>query len=170
MLSVARLCSGRCDSIFGVDVNPFAVAIARFRLLLAALRTCGVTRLVNSPAFRVNLACGDSLYHGRQRQQMLGDDWTDEAHYFTAENAPALCRMLQEGTYHCVVANPPYITPKESSGQPSLPEAVSQDLSHEVFAGRTFHGTDLPAVRTGRFHGANHGQQLYEARVWQEAH
>lgn len=101
------------DSIFGVDVNPFAVAIARFRLLLAALRNCGVTRLANSPAFHVNLACGDSLYHGRQRQQMLGDDWTDEAHYFTAEDAPALRRMLRDGTYHCVVANPPYITPKD---------------------------------------------------------
>ena len=93
--------------------NPFAVAIARFRLLLAALRTCGVMRLANSPAFHVNLACGDSLYHGRQRQQMLGDDWTDEAHYFAAEDAPALRRMLRDGTYHCVVANPPYITPKD---------------------------------------------------------
>ena len=101
------------DSIFGVDVNPFAVAIARFRLLLAALRTCGVLRLTNSPAFHVNLACGDSLYHGRQRQQTLGDDWTDETHYFAAEDAPALRRMLRDGTYHCVVANPPYITPKD---------------------------------------------------------
>jgi len=101
------------DSIFGVDVNPFAVAIARFRLLLAALRTCGVMRLTNSPAFHVNLVCGDSLYHGRQRQQMLGDDWTDEAHYFAAEDAPALRRMLRDGAYHCVVANPPYITPKD---------------------------------------------------------
>jgi hypothetical protein len=101
------------DSIFGVDVNPFAVAIARFRLLLAALRTCGVLKLAKSPAFHVNLACGDSLYHGRQRQQLLGDDWTDEAHYFAAEDAPALRQMLREGTYHCVVANPPYITPKD---------------------------------------------------------
>jgi len=101
------------DSIFGVDVNPFAVAIARFRLLLAALRTCGVLKLAKSPAFHVNLACGDSLYHGRQRQQMLGDDWTDEAHYFAAEDAPALRQMLRDGTYHCVVANPPYITPKD---------------------------------------------------------
>lgn len=101
------------DSIFGVDVNPFAVAIARFRLLLASLRTCGVTKLAKSPAFQVNLACGDSLYHGRQQQQMLGDDWTDEAHYFAAEDAPTLRQMLRDGTYHCVVANPPYITPKD---------------------------------------------------------
>jgi len=101
------------DCIFGVDVNPFAVAIARFRLLLAAMRTCGVMKLAKSPAFHVNLACGDSLYHGRQRQQMLGDDWTDEAHYFAAEDAPALRQMLRDGTCHCVVGNPPYITPKD---------------------------------------------------------
>ena len=101
------------DSIFGVDVNPFAVAIVRFRLLLAALRTCGVMKLANAPAFHMNLACGDSLYHGRQRQLSLGDDWSDEAHYFASEDAPTLRQMLRDGTYRCVVANPPYITPKD---------------------------------------------------------
>jgi hypothetical protein len=100
------------DSIFGVDVNPFAVAIARFRLLLAALKVCGVLKLAGSPAFRVNVVCGDSLYHGRQRQHTLGD-WSDESHYFTAEDSAALYDILREGTYHCVVANPPYITPKD---------------------------------------------------------
>jgi len=101
------------DSIHGVDLNPFAVAIARFRLLLAALKACGVLKLANSPAFHVNVVCGDSLYHGRQRQQMLGDDWTEEAHYFATEDAPELRRILREGMYHCVVANPPYIVPKD---------------------------------------------------------
>ncbi|MFO7905470.1 MAG: BREX-2 system adenine-specific DNA-methyltransferase PglX [Pirellulaceae bacterium] len=101
------------DSIYGVDLNPFAVAIARFRLLLEALKACGVLRLSKAPAFELNLACGDSLYHGREAQQTLPGVETDESHYFHTEDASALRRMLREGTYHCVVANPPYITPKD---------------------------------------------------------
>src|SRR5690606_15576812 len=37
------------DQVAGVDLNPFAVAIARFRLLVAALRACEVTRLERAP-------------------------------------------------------------------------------------------------------------------------
>ena len=33
------------DAVSGVDLNPFAVEIARFRLLLAAVRAAGETRL-----------------------------------------------------------------------------------------------------------------------------
>ena len=49
------------DGVYGVDINPFAVAIARFRLLLAAWRYCEVKQLRSAPDFKVNLAVGDSL-------------------------------------------------------------------------------------------------------------
>jgi hypothetical protein len=112
--NVRELVQRTLDSIHGVDINPFAIAIARFRLLLAALQASDVRRLVDAPAFHMNLACGDSLYHGRQRQQVLGD-WTDESHYFRTEDAKNLRRFLQEGTFHAVVANPPYITVKDKA-------------------------------------------------------
>ncbi|MEO2033802.1 MAG: BREX-2 system adenine-specific DNA-methyltransferase PglX [Planctomycetaceae bacterium] len=113
--NIRELVQRTLDSIHGVDINPFAIAIARFRLLLAALAACGVKRLTDAPAFAMNLACGDSLYHGRQQQLTLGDDWTDESHYFRTEDAEHLRRILKEGTFHCVVANPPYATPKDSA-------------------------------------------------------
>ncbi len=53
------------DGVAGVDLNPFAVEVARFRLLLAALRAAGETRLAAAPDFRIHLAVGDSLLHGR---------------------------------------------------------------------------------------------------------
>lgn len=111
--NIRELVQRTLDSIHGVDINPFAIAIARFRLLLAALAACGVKRLTDAPAFAMNLARGDSLYHGRQRQRALVDDWSDEAHYFRTEDAENLSRILQEGTFHAVVANPPYITVKD---------------------------------------------------------
>ena len=123
-------------SIHGVDINPFAIAIARFRLLLASLKACGIARLKNSIDFDLsNLACGDSLYHGRQKQQALGD-WTDESHYFQTEDADNLKRILQEGTFHAVVANPPYITPKDKAANKAYrqlyPESCHRQYSLSV--------------------------------------
>ncbi len=43
---------------------------------------------------------------------MLGD-WAPMAHHFYSEDLAELNRMLVPETYHVVVANPPYITPKD---------------------------------------------------------
>ncbi len=116
---IRELVQRALDSVHGVDVNPYAVAIARFRLLLAAMRASGVKRLHDAPDFRIQVACGDSLYHGRrEHQRMLGgeskeEQWRDESHYFHSENAAELRQLLREGSYHCVVANPPYIVPND---------------------------------------------------------
>ena len=61
---VSVLVQRALDGVHGVDVNPYAIAIARFRLLLAALKECGITRLSDAPGFEIHLACGDSLLHG----------------------------------------------------------------------------------------------------------
>lgn len=120
---VRELVQRTLDSIHGVDVNPYAVAIARFRLLLAAMRACGVTKLADVPGFRLNLACGDSLLHSPLRhsstetvrslfdEDLLADSECD--HAYQSEDLPVLKKMLRGGLYHAVVANPPYITPKD---------------------------------------------------------
>jgi hypothetical protein len=117
------------DGVFGVDINPFAVAIARFRLLLAAWRYCEVKRLRSAPDFKVNLAVGDSLLHGARfdaegnpytiaREGLFGGDedaFRDEmAHHFQVEDAKELHRILGQ-QYHAVVGNPPYITVKDAA-------------------------------------------------------
>ncbi len=108
------------DAIHGVDLNPYAVAIARFRLTLAALRASGLTRLEDAPAFRYHLAVGDSLLHGSaQRALDLGMDLdTDVAlsgFAYATEDLAALREILQPGRYDCVVGNPPYITVKDKA-------------------------------------------------------
>lgn len=113
--NVRELVQRTLNSIHGVDINPFAIAIARFRLLLASIKACGIKRLADAPGFKMNLACGDSLYHGRQKQMMLEGIETDENHYFRTEDAVELRRLLRGGSYHAVVANPPYIIPKDKA-------------------------------------------------------
>ena len=50
-------------SVHGVDINPFAVAIARFRLLVAALKEAGVRTLADAArqVWRPVVGCTDSL-------------------------------------------------------------------------------------------------------------
>ena len=50
-INVRALVQRVLDQVYGVDLNPYAVAIARFRILLAALRASEVTRLNQSARF-----------------------------------------------------------------------------------------------------------------------
>ncbi len=107
------------DAVSGVDLNPFAVEIARFRLLLAALAAARETRLAAAPDFRFSLAVGDSLLHGRHfaRQRDFGQEMLEGfqrrlRHHYVTEDTVELDRILDR-QYHAVVGNPPYITPKD---------------------------------------------------------
>jgi len=105
------------DAIHGVDLNPFAVAIARFRLTVAALTASGLTSLEAAPAFRFHLAVGDSLIHGPDPDVLPG--MTDRSAFmpftYATEDGPLLLTLLEEGRYDVVVGNPPYITVKDKA-------------------------------------------------------
>ncbi len=107
------------DAVYGVDLNPYAAAIAHFRLLLAALRASGINKLKEAPGFRINVAVGDSLLHGRRFGELdLSDDAVNLrriegiGHAYRDEDLEQLNRILGQ-QYHVVVGNPPYITVKD---------------------------------------------------------
>lgn len=110
--NVRALAQRALDAVHGVDVNPYAVAISRFRLLLAAMKASEITKLSNAPGFKFKLACGDSLIHG-DWQQLEIEGIVPQAHTYTIEDVQALNDILQPGHYHAVVGNPPYIVPKD---------------------------------------------------------
>ena len=105
------------DAINGVDLNPFAVAIARFRLTLAALQACGLRSLEQAPAFTLHLAVGDSLIHGPDTACCPA--WQSGRRSCRSptrpRTAPSCCTLLEEGRYDVVVGNPPYITVKDKA-------------------------------------------------------
>ena len=112
--NVEELARRALESVHGVDVNPFAVAIARFRLLLAAMKATNQKALKDARDYPLNLACGDSLLHGEGSQLVLGD-WAPMAHHFVSEDIAALNQILRRGHYHAVVANPPYILARDKA-------------------------------------------------------
>ncbi len=93
------------DSIHGVDLNPFAVAIARFRLTVAALKASGETSLVTAPGYAYHLAIGDSLLASQGQQGEFSLDEEDQFRY-AGEDVAEYRNILEEGRYHVVVGNP----------------------------------------------------------------
>lgn len=114
--NVRQLCQDVFDRIAGVDVNPYAAAIARFRLLVAALNACEIKALRESPDFKLAVATGDSLLHGHRPGKLPGVDgeWAkpEHQHFYEVEDADEL-RAILDRRYAIVVANPPYVTPKD---------------------------------------------------------
>lgn len=102
------------DSVHGVDVNPFAAAIARFRLAVAALHAAGFTRLADAPAFPIHVAVGDSLL-GAETQGTLVDEGGAAGFQYRNEDLTEHPAILERGRYHVVVGNPPYITVKDKA-------------------------------------------------------
>ncbi|HEX3959487.1 MAG TPA: BREX-2 system adenine-specific DNA-methyltransferase PglX [Trebonia sp.] len=91
-------------SVHGVDKNPFAVIICRFRLLMAAMKAGGAERLGQVPELPLIIAVGDSLIP----PDTTGNSWThtptEDLSYF---EDPAI-NLLGSGSYDAVVGNPPY--------------------------------------------------------------
>lgn len=112
------------NRIAGVDLNPYAVVIARFRLLIAALKLAQVRKLRLAPTFHLHIETGDSLLHGfdqrdyTRAQASLGLNTPQEnlgaaadhlyRHAFAAEDLAATNAILGR-KYAVVVGNPPYI-------------------------------------------------------------
>ncbi|MFJ3336870.1 BREX-2 system adenine-specific DNA-methyltransferase PglX [Streptomyces sp. NPDC086766] len=116
--------SAALNSVHGVDVNPFAVAIARFRLLVAAMAAGGVRTLDEAAKYDwpVHLAVGDSLIKSRRSQQGnlfggVAQGFVDELAEFNyaTEDVHEYPDILRPGRYHVVVGNPPYITVKDKT-------------------------------------------------------
>ena len=110
------------NRIAGVDLNPYAVVIARFRLLIAALKMAQVQKLRLAPDFHLHIETGDSLLHGfdqrdyTRAQSTLGLNNPQEnlgagadhryRHAFAAEDLEATNEILAH-KYAVVVGNPP---------------------------------------------------------------
>jgi hypothetical protein len=108
------------DVVHGVDINPYAIAICRFRLLIAAMKVSGTHKVKDAPDFHFNLACGDSLLHGKRFESTTGlqaslmEDDDPIKHVLEVEDKDKLLNILGQ-RYHAVVGNPPYITVKDKA-------------------------------------------------------
>ncbi|MFB8777444.1 BREX-2 system adenine-specific DNA-methyltransferase PglX [Streptomyces broussonetiae] len=101
-------------SVHGCDIDPCAVALTRFRLLVAAMNSAGEPRLESVPDLSVVVAAGDSLLQGRP-------DTTDTPPHLPVDPAYDIDaqarrhRLLEPGSYDVVTGNPPYVSVKDKA-------------------------------------------------------
>jgi hypothetical protein len=141
------LCRRRLDRIAGIDLNPYAVVIARFRLLAAALKMAQVHKLRLAPDFHLHIETGDSLLHGfdqrdyARAQVSLALNTPQEnlataadhlyRHAFAAEDLTATNQILAR-KYAAVVGNPPYIAVKDQCCFCLVSSSASQSCHRKV--------------------------------------
>lgn len=113
-------CVKALDGVYGADVNPYAVAIARFRLTLSFLEKAGYARLGDAPALPLHLVVADSLRINAQHHEpeLWHQDGVDARAWlgdvFSVEDERAARDVLFR-QYAAVVGNPPYITVKDAA-------------------------------------------------------
>lgn len=113
-LGARELVARALDGVYGVDVNPFAVAIARFRLLVAAMKAAGDNTIELKIAYQPHLAAGDSLLWG-SRKQLLDDSMLGIGIKADATEDPTALRSILRREHDVVVGNPPYITVNDAA-------------------------------------------------------
>ncbi|SFL08156.1 hypothetical protein SAMN05216275_15226 [Streptosporangium canum] len=115
-------------SIHGVDRHPFAVTISRFRLLISAMKAAGADRLPNTLELLMPVATGDSLLDGRNapNPRLMSMNASDDETY---SHFPSEIGLLDAGSYHVVVGNPPYITVKNKAENERYREAYPKVCS-----------------------------------------
>ncbi len=109
------------DKIFGVDINPYAASIARFRLFLKFVEVGQYRTLRETPKPPIHVVPADSLLYGfaggqgdlSEREEKYGSDAFGEG--FNLEDAKGAREILGGRTYTAVVGNPPYITVKDAA-------------------------------------------------------
>ncbi|WP_405610574.1 BREX-2 system adenine-specific DNA-methyltransferase PglX [Streptomyces sp. NBC_01508] len=153
------------DSVHGVDLNPFAVAVARFRLLVAAMAASGVRTMAEASKYEwpIHLAVGDSLIKTRHKQGNLFDGLEEEGadelaeFKYVTEDVHEHPEILRQGRYHVVVGNPPYITVKDRKLNElyrGLYDACSGKYALSVpFAQRFFELAKSGEAESGRGYG-----------------
>jgi hypothetical protein len=107
------------NAVYGSDINPYAVAIARFRLTLAFLGKGGYRHLAGAHKPPLHLVVADSLLHNAQLAQSSFQDlegqspevWSGE---LLALEDEAAARDVLYRRFAAVVGNPPYITVKDA--------------------------------------------------------
>ncbi|MFI6576358.1 BREX-2 system adenine-specific DNA-methyltransferase PglX [Nocardiopsis sp. NPDC050513] len=123
-----ELISRSLRSVHGVDKNSYAVAIARFRLLISAMKEGGITSLgASNPDWPIVVATGDSLIHGRDvpgaKDHIPG---LGGVHRYSTEDFYEFSKdhdLLGARSYHAVVGNPPYITVKDKKEKGNYKES-----------------------------------------------
>jgi len=104
------------DRVVGIDLNDYACALARTRLIMTAAELAGVTALADAACFHPHVYWADGLEQVERddQVQMLQTDFFTQIEdrpraSLTRSGVRAELKKVFTSKFHAVVANPPYI-------------------------------------------------------------
>ncbi|MSP17865.1 MAG: hypothetical protein EXR73_14905, partial [Myxococcales bacterium] len=113
----AKVVSHALDRVVGIDLNDYACALARTRLVMTAAELAGVTKLADAARFHPHVYWADGLEQVEKEEQKSSTQFdlftkVEEKPIatFTRSDVRAALRKVFATKFHAVVANPPYIT------------------------------------------------------------
>jgi hypothetical protein len=111
------------DRVVGIDLNDYACALARARLVMTAAELASVGSLAEAATFHPHIYWADALEQVEKRvdtrgqqQDLLDSTKTETARAtLTRPEVRAALRKIVEPGFHAVVANPPYNSEKDAA-------------------------------------------------------
>lgn len=121
------------DRVVGIDLNDYACALARTRLIMTAAELAGVTKLADAARFHPHVYWADGLEQAEREEQKASLQY---ALFEKVEEVPRATltrsdvrialRKVLEDKFHAVVANPPYIVESDKARQRYHKEKVGR--------------------------------------------
>jgi hypothetical protein len=110
------------DRVVGIDLNDYACALARTRLIMTAAELAGVTKLADTARFHPHVYWADGLEQVEReevRPKLQTDLFTKvevkPRATLTRSDVRGALRKVFEKKFHAVVANPPYIVESDAA-------------------------------------------------------
>lgn len=110
------------DRVVGIDLNDYACALARTRLIMTAAELAGVTKLADAGRFHPHVYWADGLEQVEKVEQKPSTQFDlftkveeKPRATLTPSDVRTALKKVFEKKFHAVVANPPFITEKDAA-------------------------------------------------------
>lgn len=131
------------DRVVGVDLNDYACALARTRLIMTAAELAGVTKLADAARFHPHVYWADGLEQVEREEQkaMVQTDLFAKVEEkpratLTRSDVRAALKKVFEKKFHAVVANPPYILERDEARKAYHREKVGRHQRYVSATGK----------------------------------
>ena len=118
----AKVVAHALDRVVGVDLNDYACALARTRLIMTAAELAGVTKLADAARFHPHVYWADGLEQVEREEQKpslqfaLFEKVEEKPRAtLTRSDVRAALKKVFATKFHAVVANPPYIVESDEA-------------------------------------------------------
>ncbi|RKH71349.1 BREX-2 system adenine-specific DNA-methyltransferase PglX [Corallococcus interemptor] len=131
------------DRVVGIDLNDYACALARTRLIMTAAELAGVTKLADAARFHPHVYWADGLEQVEKEEQKPSLQFSlfekveeRPRATLTRSDVRAALKKVFERKFHAVVANPPYILERDEARKEYHRELVGKNRRYVSATGK----------------------------------